>query len=195
MSRKEGTKNLKNSTTGKGNVLVPYVLVFIVAFLRVELVNSLNVVPVFSCLLFFAASRPAREFALPLSLLVGVDVFLTTYRYGYPLTGDAVVTWMWYLIAMSLGYGLLRYSRSSGRVAGCSLLGSVSFFLASNCAVWAAWQMYPKSLAGLGACYVAGLPFFRNSGTSELCFSLLIFGLADRVRSLTAARVTRRAVC
>ena len=61
MSRKEGTKNLKNSTTGKGNVLVPYVLVFIVAFLRVELVNSLNVVPVFSCLLFFAASRPASR--------------------------------------------------------------------------------------------------------------------------------------
>jgi hypothetical protein len=32
------------------------------------------VVPVFSCLLFLAALRPAREFVFRLSVLVGVDI-------------------------------------------------------------------------------------------------------------------------
>jgi hypothetical protein len=38
--------------------------------------------------------------------------------------------------------------------------------------------MYPKTLDGLRICYVAALPFFRNSIVSELAFSLLIFGLS-----------------
>lgn len=180
---------------GKSDLFVPYGLILLVAFLRIELINSYNVVPIFSCLLFFAVSRPAREFVLPLSLLVGVDIFMTTHRYGYPLTADAVVTWAWYLVAMLLGAGVLRSSRSWQRVAGCSLLASVSFFLASNCAVWAVWQVYPKTLAGLDVCYVAALPFFRNSVTSELCFSLLLFGLMGRVRSLTAVARAQKAVC
>ena len=32
----------------------------------------------------------------------------------------------------------------------------------SNFAVWAAWNMYPKTLAGLATAYGAALPFFRN---------------------------------
>jgi hypothetical protein len=38
--------------------------------------------------------------------------------------------------------------------------------------------MYPKTIGGLGACYIAALPFFRNSFVSETIFSVLIFSLA-----------------
>jgi hypothetical protein len=186
---------MKKDFAGKGFLLLPYVFVVVVALLRIELINPYNVVPVFSCLLFFAASRPAREFVLPLSVLVGVDIFMTTQRYSYPLTLDAVVTWAWYLIAMLLGSGFLRTCSSWRRVAGCALLASVSFFLVSNFAVWAVWQMYPGTLTGLATCYVAALPFFRNSVTSELCFSLLLFGLANHVRSLTVVEIAAKAAC
>ena len=37
-------------------------------------INPYNVVPVFSCLLFFAALRPAREFVFPPAVLVGEDI-------------------------------------------------------------------------------------------------------------------------
>jgi hypothetical protein len=174
---------------------LPYLLVFAVALLRLGVSHPYNAIPVFSCLLFFSATRPAREFVLPLSILVGVDVFLTTHRYGYPLSIDGVVTWSWYLIAMLLGVGVLRSSSSRLRVASCSLLASVSFFLASNFAVWAAWQMYPKTLTGLGICYVAALPFFRNGLTSELCVSLLLFGLLNRARSHAEVNAIRVAHC
>jgi len=34
--------------------------------------------------------------------------------------------------------------------------------------------MYAKTLGGMEACYIAALPFFRNSIVTELVFSLLI---------------------
>lgn len=177
---------------GKHLIVLPYLLIFGMALLRLELVQPYNFVPVFSCLFFFAAMRPAREFVLPLSTLVGVDIFITTHRYGRTLTYDTVVTWAWYLIAMLLGSGLLRKSCSWRRVAASALLVSVSFFLVSNFAVWAVWQMYPRTLTGLGACYIAALPFFRNSLTSELCFSLVIFGSMSCVRSLASGELVRK---
>ena len=92
----------------------------------------------------------------------------------------------------------LGFASQFPRVATCSGLfagGIGLFFLVSNFAVWAEWQMYPRTLAGLGACYVAALPFFRSSLTSELCFSLLCFGPINRVRPFTAVEIARKAHC
>jgi hypothetical protein len=36
---------------------------------------------------------------------------------------------------------------------------------------------YPKTLNGLMACYVAGLPFFRNGVASDLLFTAAFFGI------------------
>ncbi len=52
--------------------------------------------------------------------------------------------------------------------------------------------MYPRSLAGLGACYAAGLPFYRNDLVSTALTAGALFGLpvlAARIaESLRAAR-------
>jgi hypothetical protein len=157
--------------------VLPYLLILGAAILRLTVSHPYNFVPVFACLLFFGANRPKRELATPFLLLVGVDIFLTTHRYGYLLTGDHAVTWMGYLAAAFLGAAMLRNSQSTPRVLGASLLISVSFFLASNFAVWVEWGMYAKTLNGLGTCYIAALPFFRNSLLSETTFGLLIFSL------------------
>lgn len=182
---------MMNRFESKSLLILPCILIFGVALLRLEVTHPYNLIPIFSCLLFISATRPTMEFVLVLSVLVGVDIFLTAHRYGYPLAIDAVVTWAWYLIVMLIGSGILRSSSAGLRVAACSLLASFSFFLVSNFAVWVAWQMYPKTLAGLGMCYVAALPFFRNSLTSELCCSLLLFGLLNRARSLTGMNAIR----
>jgi hypothetical protein len=70
-------------------------------------------------------------------------------------------------------------------------LGSaVGFFVVSNFAVWAIWQMYPHTAAGLAACYTVALPFFRNSFVAEGCGSLVLFALPGLVRgTLSAFRV------
>jgi hypothetical protein len=173
----------------RGNlILVPYLLILVAAVLRLTVSQPYNFVPVFSCLLFFGAYRPLREFALPFFSLVGVDILLTTHQYGYALTADHAVTWIWYLAALALGAGMLGKSISMGRVLGSSLLASVSFFVASNFTVWAVWGMYPKTLGGLGTCYIAALPFFRNSIVSETVFSLLIFAAAVYSQAFLPAR-------
>jgi hypothetical protein len=63
------------------------------------------------------------------------------------------------------------------RIGGAALASSVSFFVASNFAVWANWNMYPKTLSGLMTCYAAGLPFFRRGVEGDLLFTAAMFGL------------------
>ncbi len=131
--------------------------------------------PVAASLLFFGARASRRQMWVPLVLLAGADVILTKVIYSYPLTWDYLVTWGWYAAILWLGTGL-REKSGAVRVVGAALTSSVSFFLISNFAVWAAWNMYPKTFSGLMMSYAAGLPFFRGTVESDLFFSIAFFG-------------------
>ena len=80
---------------------------------------------------------------------------------------------------------LVRDRRSWRSVAGAGLLSSTLFFVLTNVAVWAFSDgtRYPHTASGLVACFVAAIPFFRNSLVSMALFVPLLF---SRV-SLTAA--------
>jgi hypothetical protein len=47
-------------------------------------------------------------------------------------------------------------------------LASLLFFLLSNFGVWLYW--YPSTWSGLLACYLAALPFYRNTLLGDICF-------------------------
>lgn len=132
--------------------------------------------PVTAALLYFGARRPRREMWVPVAALAAAGVYLSRSYYGYAVSTDLLVTWAWYVGMVALG-GMLAKQVSALRVGAASLAGSVSFFLLSNFAVWAVWSMYPKTASGLAACYVAGLPFFRNAVVSDLFFAALFFGI------------------
>lgn len=182
---------MKRLAIGK-SILLPYLLIVAVAVLRLSGSHPYHFIPIFSCLIFFGACRPAREFPIPVLALVGVDIFLTTHQYGYALTVGHVPTWLWYLVAVLLGAGAWDESISIPRVLGSSLLMATSFFVVSNFTVWAEWAMYPKTWAGLGACYVAALPFFRNSLAAEVVCSLLIYAAARAGEALMPIASLRR---
>jgi hypothetical protein len=149
--------------------------------------------PVAAALLYFGARMPRKQMWIPVALLVASDVYLTRVTYGYPVTADHLVTWTWYAAMLLLGSVLIK-GFSAVRIAAASLTASVSFFLISNFAVWMVWRdMYTKSLNGLMACYVAGLPFFRSTVASDLLFTAAFFGigyLATRERA-TSAEIAR----
>jgi hypothetical protein len=170
-------------------MLLPFVFVLIAVAMRFALA-PLAFAPVAAALLFFGARGPRKYAWVPWVLLVGSDVVLTKISYAYPLKADHFVTWAWYAAMLLLG-GLMRNNLKPLRVGGASLFASVSFFLASNFAVWAVWTMYPKTLDGLALCYAAGLPFFRNQIASDLIFTAAMFGIgaliASRQRKHTAA--------
>lgn len=133
--------------------------------------------PVGASLLFFGSRMPRKQFWVPVALMIGADVYLNLARYHMTLTWDQGVIWAWYAGACCIG--LLLRGRVKPLYVGASALGSsVSFFLVSNFAVWLAGNIaYPKTLAGLSACYLAALPFFRNDVISTLLFSTVFFGV------------------
>ncbi|HVP50082.1 MAG TPA: DUF6580 family putative transport protein [Candidatus Bathyarchaeia archaeon] len=132
--------------------------------------------PVTAALLYFGARRPRKELSIPVAALAAAGVYLSRSVYGYAFSADLLVTWAWYAGIVLLG-GLLAKKTSAVRIGAATLAGSVSFFLISNFAVWAVWDMYPKTMGGVMTCYVAGLPFLRNAVVSDLFFAALFFGI------------------
>jgi len=130
--------------------------------------------PVAASLLFFGAYGSRRSMWFPVALLAGSDVILTKFVYAYPFSWDHLVTWVWYGAVVLLGTQLRDRAKAVWIVAS-ALASSVSFFLLSNFAVWAAFDMYPKNFSGLMTSYVAGLPFFQRGAVGDLIFTVAFF--------------------
>ena len=137
--------------------------------------------PLGAALLYFGSRVPRKRMWIPLAALIAADVYLTKVTYAYPLKADHVVTWAWYAGVIVLGGVLLGRQVSPLRVAAGSLAASIAFFVVSNFAVWAIWQMYPKTLAGLATAYVAAIPFFRNQVLADLLFAAVLFAIGALV--------------
>jgi hypothetical protein len=69
--------------------------------------------------------------------------------------------------------GLVRSGRPLGIAAG-ALVSSVVFFLVTNLAYWWLSNDYPHTLAGVGACFVAAVPFFRWMPVGDVVWSLAL---------------------
>jgi hypothetical protein len=164
--------------------MLPYLFVLLAIAVRfLPFAGPLNVLPhawhftpLAASLLFFGARGSRRQMWVPLLLLAATDVVLTKFIYSYVFSWDHLVTWGWYAAILWLGANL-REKSGPVRVVGVALASSVSFFLISNFAVWAAWpEMYPRTVNGLMMSYAAGLPFFRGTAESDLFFSIAFFG-------------------
>jgi hypothetical protein len=173
--------------------MLAYIFVLLAVAVRfLPFAGPLNVLPhawhftpVAASLLFFGARGARRQMWIPLVLLAVTDVVLTRFIYAYSVSWDHLVTWAWYAAILWLGTNL-RGKTSFWRVVGAALTSSVSFFVMSNFAVWAAWpQMYPKTFSGLMMSYAAGLPFFRGTVESDLFFSLAMFGTPVLLHALS----------
>lgn len=155
--------------------------------------HPLAFTPVAAALLFFGARASRRYMWAPLALLAVSDVILTKFVYAYPFSWDHFVTWAWYAAILWLGTNL-RQNASVLRVVAAAMASSVSFFLLSNFAVWAAWNMYPKTFDGLMTSYVLGLPFFRQGVQGDLLFTGLFFATPILMRALSGKPATSEAI-
>jgi hypothetical protein len=163
--------------------MLPYLFVLLAIAVRfLPFAGPLNVLPhawhftpVAASLLFFGARGSRRQMWVPVVLFAAADIVLTKFIYSYSFSWDHLVTFAWYAAIVWLGTNL-REKSGPIRVIGAALASSVSFFLISNFAVWAAWSMYPRTLNGLMMSYTAGLPFFRGTVESDLFFSIAMFG-------------------
>ena len=136
--------------------------------------------------------RPAARLASALAVLIATDYYLTVFASGYAFHPAAyLVTWIWYAAVCLIGMGLLS-KPSALRVIIGVLASATSFFLLVDFALWAGGGMYPHTLAGLEACYIAAIPFYRNDLVSTAVTAGALFGLpalaAKIVETLRAAQ-------
>jgi hypothetical protein len=143
-----------------------------------------NFTPI-SAMVIFAAIRYrslAAGVLVPLSIVLGTDIVkeilyrngLTPYWGFYK--GMPLIYATYALIALTAT--LAKVTRSPAAMAGVTLAGSCIFFVFTNFASWLQPEIgYPRTLAGLEACYIAAIPFFRNTLYSDLAFATVLFGV------------------
>jgi hypothetical protein len=136
-----------------------------------------NFTPIAALALFGGANFASKRAALlvPLAAMALSDLVL-----GF----SAITPVVYGSFALIVGLGLwLRRRKTVSRVAFAATGSALLFFLLTNFGVWSLDGLYPKTLAGLGDCYIAAIPFFRNTLMSGLLYSALLFGglaLAER---------------
>lgn len=140
-----------------------------------------NFSPVEAMALFGGAYFAARGMALlvPLLAMFASDLALAAIHGGtyFDYMASAGFWLVYACIALStvLGFGL-RGRVTGARVLGYGLAGSVLFFVVTNFGAWLGSAMYPQTLQGLAAAYVAGIPFLQWTVLGTLAYSALLFG-------------------
>ena len=170
------------------------VLIFIAALSRV-LPHPPNFSPIEAVALFGGAYFAKRHWALlvPLVAMFASDLVLGVLNGGiywsYFASAGYLLVYACIALSTLLGFGL-RGKVSAGRVLTYSLAGSVLFFVVTNFGAWLSDPAYPKTVAGLAAAYVAGVPFFQWTVLGTLVYAALLFGgfelLRNRVPALRA---------
>jgi hypothetical protein len=136
--------------------------------------------PIAGMALFGAAYYSKRYWAyiLPIAAMMLSDFVLNTWVYGAYTNG--LLLWAPYTYgALALIVLMGTFTLKKVRVLnliGSALGASVVFYLVSNFGVWMSSGMYPHTLSGLGTCFVAALPFFRNGIAGDLAYTGVLFG-------------------
>jgi len=130
-----------------------------------------NFTPIAAMALFGGVYFDKRyAFVVPLAAMVVSDFFIgfhntIPYVYGSFVLAGLIGIW-------------LKNHKSLGWIIGASLSSSVLFFVVTNFGVWVSGG-YPQNFAGLVGCYVAAIPFFRNTVLGDLIYVAVLFGVYE----------------
>ena len=120
-----------------------------------------NFAPITSIALFSGFHFKDKRFAIffPLSCMFITDIYLGFHSL-------IPIIYSCFAINTYSGFKFKKLTLPS------VLLASFSFFLISNLGVWL--HSYPLNFTGLTTCFVLALPFFVNSLSSDLFYSLVL---------------------
>lgn len=134
--------------------------------------HSPNFVPIGAIAFWSGLYLPKKySFLILLLTLVLSDLVIGFYSIGI-------------MAAVYLGWMLMAYLGSTSNkkifsVVSKVLAGSVVFFLITNFAVWSFGSLYPRTMLGLWGCYINALPFFRNSLSSDIFYTVLFVAVTE----------------
>jgi len=173
----------------KSRLLVVVLMILAAAASRL-IPHPPNLASITAVALFGGAYLTNKRLALivPIAALFLSDLILGFYRHMEIVYGS-------FLLVVFLGFWLQK-KRSALRIAGAALASSAIFFIVTNFGVWAFESLYPKTAAGLLACYVAAIPFFQNTLVGDALYTAVLFGgfaLAERLFPVLRERDLSRA--
>lgn len=131
-----------------------------------------NIAPVTAVALFLG-TRLNKRYAIivPLVAMLVSDALIGWYDWRL-----MTAVYCSFAIIALFGYAI-RKQPTNTAIMATSIASSVFFFLTTNAAVWTLSDWYPKTVAGLLACYSFALPFFRYSLVGDLFYTTAIFAI------------------
>lgn len=147
-----------------------------------------NMTPITSLALFSGTQLPRKvAFLISLLALAVSDIFLARLH-GHEIFGLwSIFTYSGFAMIVMAGFWL-KSDASAGRTFAALLGSSVFFWLWTNLGVWLVGGIYPMNGQGFVACYVAALPFLRNSMLGDLAWGFVFFAGFSAVRQLAAKK-------
>ncbi|MGH9778649.1 MAG: DUF6580 family putative transport protein [Candidatus Acidiferrales bacterium] len=129
-----------------------------------------NFTPIAAMALFGGAHFAAKRWAflVPLAAMFLSDLVIALHPLMPVVYGS-------FALIVCIGFWL-RTRRRRLPIAGAALASSLLFFLVTNFGVWALGSFYPKTTEGLLACYIAAIPFFRNTLLGDAVYAVALFG-------------------
>jgi hypothetical protein len=113
---------------------------------------------------------------VPLAAMYLSDLALGFFVYDFGFFhGFMPFVYASFMVTVCLGF-LIRRRLGPLTVAGAALISSVLFFVITNFGAWLVGNLYPRTAAGLLSCYVAAIPFFRNTLAGDAAYTLVLFG-------------------
>jgi len=164
----------------------------LVATLSRLLPHPWNFTPIAAIALFGGAtfSKKWQAFLVPLLALLISDLVIGFYA-------QMPIIYLSFSLVVFIGFWL-KHRNGFVSLTSAVLTSSLLFFLITNVGVWAFGTLYPKTLAGLMQCYIAGIPYYRNMVLGDAFYATLLFGglaLCERAFPIIRRRRGQVATC
>ncbi len=135
-----------------------------------------NFAPIAALALFGGAKFDKKiwAFVVPLAAMLLSDVLLEWIT-GWGFHSGMLVVYASFAAVVGIGLWL-HHHRGVVNTTGAALAASLLFFLTTNFATWMSGELYPRTAAGLLACYIAAVPFFGPTLAGDLFYVTVMFG-------------------
>ena len=131
-----------------------------------------NFTPLLSIALLSALYTKNRYFIiLPILIMLLSDLMIGNHVTAFWVyTSLSIIFMLGYFVNASKYFQILKYS----------ILSALIFFVVSNFGVWITGG-YPFDFNGLLSCYIAAIPFFKNTLLASLFYSSILYFIYDYV--------------
>jgi len=129
--------------------------------------------------------KKSQALLLPLAIFALTDVVIGFHKY-------MLFTWGSILLVAAIGMSIREEKKVTSMIAG-GLVSVIAFFFISNFSYWLFSGIYTQDISGLWTCYIAALPFLRNTFISTALYGIILFWsyefVSAKVRDTRLAKV------